>query len=71
MPGTATQPLLTEQPPLHRCTCLPFPALRRELFAQLVRVMRELAACAGCRPQDLALLPNATTGAAPMRRLQG
>lgn len=24
--------------------------------------MRELAAFAGCRPQDLALLPNATTG---------
>lgn len=46
------------------------PALRRELFAQLVRVMRELAAFAGCRPQDLALLPNATTGAAPPRGLQ-
>ncbi|PRW58839.1 L-cysteine desulfhydrase 1 isoform X2 [Chlorella sorokiniana] len=45
-----------------RCEAQPLFFLDRELFAQLVRVMRELAAFAGCRPQDLALLPNATTG---------
>lgn len=39
-----------------------FPCCCRELFPQLVRVLRELAAFVNCRPQDLALLPNATTG---------
>lgn len=37
-------------------------AVCRELFSQLVRVMRELAEFVHCRPQDLVLLPNATTG---------
>ena len=47
-----------------RCEAQPLAFLDRELFPQLVRVMRELAAFLRCRPQDLALLPNATTGAA-------
>lgn len=46
-------------------------ALHRELFAQLVRVMRELAAFVGCHPQELALVPNSTTGKpARLRRSQ-
>lgn len=58
--STCSSPLPRMLTPLH------VPAYladhRRELFAQLVRVMRELAAFVGARPHDLALLPNATTG---------
>ncbi|KAL4426688.1 hypothetical protein ABPG77_004744 [Micractinium sp. CCAP 211/92] len=45
-----------------RCEAQPLLFLDRELFPQLVRVMRELAAFVGCEARDLALLPNATTG---------
>ncbi|KAL4860004.1 putative L-cysteine desulfhydrase 1 [Chlorella vulgaris] len=45
-----------------RCESQPLRFLDRELFAQLVRVMGELAAFVGCQRQDLVLLPNATTG---------
>ncbi|EFN57782.1 hypothetical protein CHLNCDRAFT_21267, partial [Chlorella variabilis] len=45
-----------------RCEQQPLLFLDRDLFSQLARVMRELAAFVGCRAQDLALVPNATTG---------
>eukprot|EP00878_Enallax_costatus_P024355 GHUV01025989.1.p1 GENE.GHUV01025989.1~~GHUV01025989.1.p1 ORF type:complete len:171 (+),score=47.07 GHUV01025989.1:199-711(+) len=44
------------------CELQPLRFIDRELFPQLVRVIRELAAFVNCRPQDLVLLPNATTG---------
>ncbi|KAL4425559.1 hypothetical protein ABPG75_009575 [Micractinium tetrahymenae] len=45
-----------------RCEAQPLLFLDRELFPQLLRVMRELADFVGCQARDLALLPNATTG---------
>ena len=45
-----------------RCEAQPLAFLDRELFPQVVRVLRELARFVGCDAQDLALLPNATAG---------
>lgn len=36
--------------------------MRRELFPHVIRVLRELAEFVHCQPEDLVLLPNATTG---------
>ncbi|KAK9829074.1 hypothetical protein WJX72_003762 [[Myrmecia] bisecta] len=44
------------------CEKQPLRFLDRELFPHIVRVLRELAAFVHCRPQDLVVLPNATTG---------
>ncbi|KAL6763735.1 CG12264-like protein [Haematococcus lacustris] len=44
------------------CERQPLRFLDRELFPQVVRVMRELATFINAQPQDLVLLPNATTG---------
>ncbi|GAB4816736.1 hypothetical protein N2152v2_003782 [Parachlorella kessleri] len=45
-----------------RCEEQPLSFLDRELFPQMLRVLRELAGWVHCRPEDLALVPNATTG---------
>ncbi|KAF8066328.1 CPK24 [Scenedesmus sp. PABB004] len=45
-----------------RCEAQPLRFIDRELFPHLVRVIRELAALVNCPPEDLVLLPNATTG---------
>ena len=65
--GDAGGRLTDSRPCAHKPSCTLFAApgpaaAARELFAQLVRVMRRLAAFVNCRPQELALVPNATTG---------
>lgn len=60
--GTAAVPLAESDRWRRHAERQPLRFIDRELFYQVVRVIREAAAWVHCAPRDLVLTPNATTG---------